>query len=195
MAPFSGLCRNVTAQSHLDLKVWSCHTLRNELLGTASVSLGNLLKSGGKRTYKLDPTGVPQPPPWLWSPCSAGSCCLARPVGAQWGGEAVATAAPMQSPAPGGNKVPLCALGRLSGLGCDGSHTSVSQGAAACTETQTPQLFAAICGRQSVARDSSYCIKAAIQVLGHASGCAGLEKARSVFSKQSSTTRKRQTWY
>lgn len=50
MAPFSGLCRNVTAQSHLDLKVWSCHTLRNELLGTASVSLGNLLKSGGKRT-------------------------------------------------------------------------------------------------------------------------------------------------
>lgn len=50
MASSSGLCRNVTAQSHLDLKVWSCHTLRNELLGTASVSLGNLLKSGGKRT-------------------------------------------------------------------------------------------------------------------------------------------------
>ncbi|XP_072729103.1 NEDD4-like E3 ubiquitin-protein ligase WWP2 isoform X1 [Ciconia boyciana] len=42
------LVLNVTAQSHLDLKVWSCHTLRNELLGTASVSLGNLLKSGGK---------------------------------------------------------------------------------------------------------------------------------------------------
>uniref|UniRef100_A0A8B9N1C3 E3 ubiquitin-protein ligase n=1 Tax=Accipiter nisus TaxID=211598 RepID=A0A8B9N1C3_9AVES len=42
------LILNVTAQSHLDLKVWSCHTLRNELLGTASVSLGNLLKSGGK---------------------------------------------------------------------------------------------------------------------------------------------------
>uniref|UniRef100_A0A8C3BXN6 E3 ubiquitin-protein ligase n=1 Tax=Cairina moschata TaxID=8855 RepID=A0A8C3BXN6_CAIMO len=44
------LVLNVTAQSHLDLKVWSCHTLRNELLGTASVSLWNLLKSGGKRS-------------------------------------------------------------------------------------------------------------------------------------------------
>uniref|UniRef100_A0A672U8U0 E3 ubiquitin-protein ligase n=1 Tax=Strigops habroptila TaxID=2489341 RepID=A0A672U8U0_STRHB len=42
------LILNVTAQSHLDLKVWSCHTLRNELLGTASVSLSNLLKNGGK---------------------------------------------------------------------------------------------------------------------------------------------------
>ncbi|POI35136.1 hypothetical protein CIB84_001112 [Bambusicola thoracicus] len=42
------LILNVTAQSHLDLKVWSCHTLRNELLGTASVSLWNLLKNGGK---------------------------------------------------------------------------------------------------------------------------------------------------
>ncbi|XP_055582985.1 NEDD4-like E3 ubiquitin-protein ligase WWP2 isoform X4 [Falco biarmicus] len=42
------LVLNVTAQSHLDLKVWSCHTLRNELLGTASISLSNLLKSGGK---------------------------------------------------------------------------------------------------------------------------------------------------
>lgn len=68
-APSSGRCRNVTAQSHLDLKVWSCHTLRNELLGTASVSLGSLLKNGGKRMYETDPTGsldlrpgrVPQP--------------------------------------------------------------------------------------------------------------------------------------
>ncbi|XP_065517316.1 NEDD4-like E3 ubiquitin-protein ligase WWP2 isoform X1 [Lathamus discolor] len=42
------LILNVTAQSHLDLKVWSCHTLRNELLGMASVSLSNLLKNGGK---------------------------------------------------------------------------------------------------------------------------------------------------
>uniref|UniRef100_A0A8C3V724 E3 ubiquitin-protein ligase n=1 Tax=Catharus ustulatus TaxID=91951 RepID=A0A8C3V724_CATUS len=39
---------NVTAQSHLELKVWICHTLRNELLGAASVSLGSLLKGGGK---------------------------------------------------------------------------------------------------------------------------------------------------
>ncbi|XP_027702946.1 NEDD4-like E3 ubiquitin-protein ligase WWP2 isoform X2 [Vombatus ursinus] len=38
---------NVTAQSHLDLKVWSCHTLRNELLGTASVNLSSVLKNNG----------------------------------------------------------------------------------------------------------------------------------------------------
>uniref|UniRef100_A0A8C5TVT2 C2 domain-containing protein n=1 Tax=Malurus cyaneus samueli TaxID=2593467 RepID=A0A8C5TVT2_9PASS len=43
------LTLNVTAQSHLELKVWICHTLRNELLGAASVSLGSLLKGGGKR--------------------------------------------------------------------------------------------------------------------------------------------------
>uniref|UniRef100_A0A8C8RWY4 E3 ubiquitin-protein ligase n=1 Tax=Pelusios castaneus TaxID=367368 RepID=A0A8C8RWY4_9SAUR len=43
------LVLNVTAQSYLDLKVWSCHTLRNELLGAASVSLYNVLKkTGGK---------------------------------------------------------------------------------------------------------------------------------------------------
>uniref|UniRef100_A0A8D0GJW8 E3 ubiquitin-protein ligase n=1 Tax=Sphenodon punctatus TaxID=8508 RepID=A0A8D0GJW8_SPHPU len=43
------LVLNVTAQSHLDLKVWSCHTLRNEPLGMASVSLYSVLKkSGGK---------------------------------------------------------------------------------------------------------------------------------------------------
>lgn len=41
------LIMNVTAQSHLDLKVWSCHTLRNELLGTASISLCNILKKNG----------------------------------------------------------------------------------------------------------------------------------------------------
>ena len=107
-APFSGLCRNVTAQSHLDLKVWSCHTLRNELLGTASVSLGNLLKSGGKRMYEPDPSGVPRPPPWLGAMQGPAP---RLPIGAWRGGEVVATVAPMQSPTPGGNKVPLCALG------------------------------------------------------------------------------------
>lgn len=51
--------RNVTAQSHLDLKVWSCHTLRNELLGTASVNLSNVLKNnGGKSTYDEGVAGV-----------------------------------------------------------------------------------------------------------------------------------------
>ncbi|NXO61881.1 WWP2 ligase, partial [Phainopepla nitens] len=42
------LTLNVTAQSHLELKVWICHTLRNELLGAASISLGSLLKGGSK---------------------------------------------------------------------------------------------------------------------------------------------------
>lgn len=49
----------------------------------------------------------------------------------------------------------------------------------------------AICGHQTVAHDSSYCIKVAIQGLG----CAGLEEACCVFSKQSFTTHKRQNWY
>uniref|UniRef100_A0A8C3V742 E3 ubiquitin-protein ligase n=1 Tax=Catharus ustulatus TaxID=91951 RepID=A0A8C3V742_CATUS len=51
---------NVTAQSHLELKVWICHTLRNELLGAASVSLGSLLKGGGKRSQVpgRDPTST-----------------------------------------------------------------------------------------------------------------------------------------
>uniref|UniRef100_A0A670Z330 E3 ubiquitin-protein ligase n=1 Tax=Pseudonaja textilis TaxID=8673 RepID=A0A670Z330_PSETE len=40
---------NVTSQSRLDLKLWSCHTLRNELLGVASVSLSSVPKqSQGK---------------------------------------------------------------------------------------------------------------------------------------------------
>ncbi|XP_032065979.1 NEDD4-like E3 ubiquitin-protein ligase WWP2 isoform X2 [Thamnophis elegans] len=38
------LVLNVTSQSHLDLKLWSCHTLRNELLGVASVSLPSVPK-------------------------------------------------------------------------------------------------------------------------------------------------------
>lgn len=125
--PFSGLCRNVTAQSHLDLKVWSCHTLRNELLGTASVSLGSLLKSGGKRMYKPDHTGVPRPPPWL------GALRSARPpVGVERGGEVVAPAAPMQPPTPGREQGAIVCPGlpvRAGGLGCDRSHTSPSQGA------------------------------------------------------------------
>ncbi|XP_061450521.1 NEDD4-like E3 ubiquitin-protein ligase WWP2 isoform X2 [Rhineura floridana] len=43
------LALNVTSQSHLDVKLWSWHTLRNELLGTASISLPSVLKqSEGK---------------------------------------------------------------------------------------------------------------------------------------------------
>ncbi|EMP33359.1 NEDD4-like E3 ubiquitin-protein ligase WWP2 [Chelonia mydas] len=50
------LLMNVTAQSHLDLKVWSCHTLRNELLGTASISLCNVLKKNGGKMENMQLT-------------------------------------------------------------------------------------------------------------------------------------------
>ncbi|CAI5782268.1 NEDD4-like E3 ubiquitin-protein ligase WWP2 [Podarcis lilfordi] len=47
------LVLNVTSQSHLDVKLWSYHTLRNELLGTASISLPSALKqSKGKAENK-----------------------------------------------------------------------------------------------------------------------------------------------
>ncbi|XP_039619355.1 NEDD4-like E3 ubiquitin-protein ligase WWP2 isoform X1 [Polypterus senegalus] len=39
------LILNVTPQTNLDLKVWSCHTLRNELLGTASIDVYDTLKN------------------------------------------------------------------------------------------------------------------------------------------------------
>ncbi|KFO63401.1 NEDD4-like E3 ubiquitin-protein ligase WWP2 [Corvus brachyrhynchos] len=47
------LTLNVTAQSHLELKVWICHTLRNELLGAASISLGTPLT--GRPLGQLQP--------------------------------------------------------------------------------------------------------------------------------------------
>jgi hypothetical protein len=47
------------------LKVWSCHTLRNELLGTASVNLSNVLKNnGGKSMYDEGVADVS--PLWDW---------------------------------------------------------------------------------------------------------------------------------
>lgn len=42
--PSLSVPRNVTSQSHLDLKLWSCHALRNELLGVASVNLSSMLE-------------------------------------------------------------------------------------------------------------------------------------------------------
>ncbi|XP_023682955.2 NEDD4-like E3 ubiquitin-protein ligase WWP2 isoform X2 [Paramormyrops kingsleyae] len=39
------LTLNVTPQSKLDLKVWSCHTLRKELLGSATIDLLDTLRS------------------------------------------------------------------------------------------------------------------------------------------------------
>ncbi|XP_026540598.1 NEDD4-like E3 ubiquitin-protein ligase WWP2 isoform X3 [Notechis scutatus] len=43
------LVLNVTSQSRLDLKLWSCHTLRNELLGVASVSLSSVPKQSQEK--------------------------------------------------------------------------------------------------------------------------------------------------
>lgn len=39
------LTLNVTPQSRLDLKVWSCHTLRKELLGSATIDLLDTLRT------------------------------------------------------------------------------------------------------------------------------------------------------
>ncbi|KPP77905.1 hypothetical protein Z043_102631 [Scleropages formosus] len=39
------LTLNVTPQSRLDLKVWNCHTLRKELLGSATIDLLDTLRS------------------------------------------------------------------------------------------------------------------------------------------------------
>uniref|UniRef100_A0A670Z326 E3 ubiquitin-protein ligase n=1 Tax=Pseudonaja textilis TaxID=8673 RepID=A0A670Z326_PSETE len=51
------LVLNVTSQSRLDLKLWSCHTLRNELLGVASVSLSSVPKqSQGKGRAPTHPS-------------------------------------------------------------------------------------------------------------------------------------------
>lgn len=42
---FSSSGSNVTPQSHLDLKLWSCHTLRKELLGSATIDLLDTLRT------------------------------------------------------------------------------------------------------------------------------------------------------
>uniref|UniRef100_A0A4W6DRH2 C2 domain-containing protein n=1 Tax=Lates calcarifer TaxID=8187 RepID=A0A4W6DRH2_LATCA len=39
------LTLNVTPQSRLDLKLWSCHTLRKELLGSATIDLLDTLRT------------------------------------------------------------------------------------------------------------------------------------------------------
>lgn len=36
---------NVTPQSRLDLKLWSCHTLKKELLGSATIDLLDTLRT------------------------------------------------------------------------------------------------------------------------------------------------------
>ncbi|XP_041124013.1 NEDD4-like E3 ubiquitin-protein ligase WWP2 isoform X1 [Polyodon spathula] len=47
------LTLNVTPQSRLDLKLWSCHTLRNELLGSASIDVYDTLKSNNGKIENI----------------------------------------------------------------------------------------------------------------------------------------------
>ncbi|XP_033896819.2 NEDD4-like E3 ubiquitin-protein ligase WWP2 isoform X1 [Acipenser ruthenus] len=47
------LTLNVTPQSHLDLKLWSCHTLRNELLGSASIDIYDTLKNNNGKIENI----------------------------------------------------------------------------------------------------------------------------------------------
>lgn len=121
--------------------MWICHTLRNELLGAASISLGTLLK-GGKRRYRgWDRTHGRA---GLVAPGQGTRCCCV--------------------PRPG---VP--------------EAIPASAGAPWLLGSTNPSAIAAVCGCQSVARDSGSHIKAAIQ----GRGGAGLERAASVSSKQS----------
>uniref|UniRef100_A0A8C7ZHV4 E3 ubiquitin-protein ligase n=1 Tax=Oryzias sinensis TaxID=183150 RepID=A0A8C7ZHV4_9TELE len=49
------LTLNVTPQSRLDLKLWSCHTLRKELLGSATIDLLETLRThDGKKILQSD---------------------------------------------------------------------------------------------------------------------------------------------
>lgn len=67
--------RNVTAQSHLDVKLWSCHTLWNELLGAASVSLSSLQQQQQQSQGKGMPPCLP-PGPALCSAWGRLPLCL-----------------------------------------------------------------------------------------------------------------------
>uniref|UniRef100_A0A674MXX3 HECT-type E3 ubiquitin transferase n=1 Tax=Takifugu rubripes TaxID=31033 RepID=A0A674MXX3_TAKRU len=44
---------NVTPQSRLDLKLWSCHTLKKELLGSATIDLLDTLRTHDGKSLKL----------------------------------------------------------------------------------------------------------------------------------------------
>lgn len=125
--------------------MWICHTLRNELLGTASVSLGSLLK-GGKRRYR------------------------------GWAGDGTGHTAGVAQWLPGREQGAVVCPGRAC------RKPSLRQpGRRGCPGNTNPSAIAALCGCQSVARDSSSHIKAAIQ----GRGGAGLERAGSLSSKQS----------
>uniref|UniRef100_A0A8B9JD55 C2 domain-containing protein n=1 Tax=Astyanax mexicanus TaxID=7994 RepID=A0A8B9JD55_ASTMX len=47
------LTLNVTPHSQLDLKLWSCHTLRKELLGSATIDLLDTLRTHDGRSEQL----------------------------------------------------------------------------------------------------------------------------------------------
>lgn len=51
-------CSNVTPQSRLDLKLWSCHTLRKELLGSATIDLLDTLRSHDGKSKKKTHTNT-----------------------------------------------------------------------------------------------------------------------------------------
>lgn len=47
---------NVTPQSHLDLKLWSCHTLKKELLGSATIDLLDTLRTHDGKSKTVSQT-------------------------------------------------------------------------------------------------------------------------------------------
>ncbi|KAG7473213.1 hypothetical protein MATL_G00093320 [Megalops atlanticus] len=89
------LTLNVTPQSKLDLKLWSCHALRKELLGSATIDLLDTLRSHeGKmenlrlslpsaRRAGVSPWLGSSPSAWMgwpstWAPCRAATSCSRR---------------------------------------------------------------------------------------------------------------------
>uniref|UniRef100_A0A672JKP0 E3 ubiquitin-protein ligase n=1 Tax=Salarias fasciatus TaxID=181472 RepID=A0A672JKP0_SALFA len=52
------LTLNVTPQSRLDLKLWSCHTLRKELLGSATIDLLDTLRTHDGKSKELNANHV-----------------------------------------------------------------------------------------------------------------------------------------
>lgn len=155
--------------------MWSCHTLRNELLGTASVSLWNLLKSGGKCM-----SACMAWPELLWVPWPLCGVCVPAE------GQGLPT--PQEWPQQGTRH--CCVLG-------DSSQICVSRGARAVWKHKPsaiccyllPFVVTGVWLWQQLLHKDTH------SRLSHGSCCAGLEKAYSVFSKQSSASHRTQSWY
>lgn len=163
--------------------MWSCHTLRNELLGTASVSLWNLLKSGGKCMSI-----------WPGQSCCGSLGLCVESVSLMRAGVSLYHVASPYHVAPAGNKALLCAG---CGAGCDSSQICVSWGARAVWKHKPSAiccyLLPFVVTRVWLWQQLLH--KDAHSRLSHGSYCAGLEKAYSVFSKQSSASHRTQSWY